>query len=136
MNTLHTAGRWIFAIPFFVFGALHLLNSGQMAGFVPPLFPGNPSIWVIVTGIVFITAALGVALHKFEREAALLIAFQLLVFILTIWVPQLLGGNQQAMSGLLKDTALMGAALAFAGLAMQEKKHMQMPNTPPAAPNA
>lgn len=141
MNTLHTLGRWVFAVPFLVFGALHLLNSGQMAGFVPSFFPGNPAMWVVITGIVFIVSALGVALHKFEKEAALLISFQLLVFVLTIWLPQILAGNQAAMSGLLKDTALLGAALAFAGLAAHEKNHMQetsapAPSTPSTTPGA
>ena len=133
MNTVHTVGRWLFAVPFFLFGLMHLMNSGQMAGFVPEFFPGNPAFWVIVTGIVFIVASIGVAIHKYEKEAAFLLAFQLIVFVLTIWLPQVLGGSQQAISGLLKDTMLAGAALAFAGLAMKEKAHSGPPMPPPSA---
>jgi len=122
---LATAGRWIFAVPFVVFGLFHLFNSGQMAGLVPPYFPGSGAFWVVVTGIIFLLSAASILFNRYAKEGALLLAFQLLVFILLVWLPQMSNPEaaQFATVSLLKDAALLGGALTYAGMAA----HKSMP---------
>ncbi|MCH8748688.1 DoxX family protein [Patescibacteria group bacterium] len=117
-------GRVLFALPFGVFGIFHLLSAGQLAGLVPALFPGPGVFWVYLTGVIFLLTSASIIFKKYQREGSLLLAVQLLVFIVTVWLPQI--GNtetgQLAIVNLLKDTALLGGALTFAKLAREEKK--------------
>jgi len=105
--------RVLFALPFIVFGVLHFMNAEQMKGMVPAYIPGGV-IWVYVTGIVFILAAVAFIINKYAKAGGYLLAFVLLVFILTIHLPGVMSGNQMAMGGLLKDFALMVAAMFIA----------------------
>jgi putative oxidoreductase len=105
--------RILFAIPFVVFGAVHFMNAEQMKAMVPPYFPGD-IIWVYITGIIFILVALAFVINKYAKPGGYLLAFVLLVFILTIHIPALLNGNQMALGGLLKDFALMAASMFIA----------------------
>ena len=102
--------RVLFAIPFAVFGVLHLMNASQMQGMVPTYVPGG-IIWVYITGSLLIAAALALIINKYAKAAGFLLGLMLLVFILSIHVPALLGGDQSAMSGFLKDFSLMAAAM-------------------------
>ncbi len=114
-----TIGRIVFAVPFAVFGLLHLVSGSQMAGMIPSFLPGGV-FWVYLTGVALIGASASIIIKKFIRPVSLLLALMLLIFILTIHLPGL--GNadammqQMAMSGLLKDMGLMGAALIVAGV--------------------
>jgi putative oxidoreductase len=114
-----TIARIIFAIPFAVFGLLHLTNADKMAGYVP--VPGG-AFWVYLTGVAMIAAAASIITGKWTKVACLSLAGLLLVIIVTMQIPGLFNPQmaQMAMSGLLKDTSLMGGALLIAG--MYDKK--------------
>lgn len=117
MNALTgSAARIIYGLPFAIFGLFHFMNAGQMAGMVPSWIPGGV-FWVYVTGLALIAASVSIITQKQMRMATLGLAAMLLIFVLTIHLPAVIGGNQAAMSRLLKDTALMGAALMLAGSA-------------------
>ena len=115
MNKLNDIGRILFALPFAVFGILHFINAGGMAGLVPAWVPGGV-FWVYLTGLALIAATVAIVAKKYISLASLLLAILMFVFVLTIHLPMLIGGNQMAMSGLLKDFALGGAALMISGL--------------------
>jgi uncharacterized membrane protein YphA (DoxX/SURF4 family) len=104
-------GRILYALPFAVFGLFHFMNASAMAGMVP--LPGGV-FWVYLTGVALIAASISMLIGKYARLAALLLGVMLLIFALSIHLPNLLGGDQQAMSSLLKDVALAGAAWAIA----------------------
>ena len=87
-----------------------------MAGMVPSFIPGGV-IWVYLTGVALLAAAVAIIIQKKARLAGLLLAAMLLIFVLTIHLPGVMGGNESSMPGLLKDIALAGAALGFAGTA-------------------
>ena len=71
-----------------------------------------------VTGVALILAAVSIIIQKKTRLACLLLAAMLIIFVLTMHLPGLGAENaQMAMPMLLKDTALAGGALAFAGIA-------------------
>ncbi|MFM1912601.1 MAG: hypothetical protein RIR51_439 [Bacteroidota bacterium] len=40
MKNLSMLGKYLFPIPFAVFGVLHLMNADAMAGMVPAYLPG------------------------------------------------------------------------------------------------
>ncbi len=112
--------RILYAGPFFGFGVLHFLGADRLQDRVPPFMPA-PVMWVYFTGMCFMLAAVAIiADKKAGRLAALLLAAMLGVFILLVHLPQALHGDEYGppvLPGLLKDLALLGAALGFAGSA-------------------
>jgi uncharacterized membrane protein len=115
MNSLTNTGRMLFALPFAVFGIMHLMMAGNMAGMVPSWLPGGV-FWVYLTGLALIAATIAIITKKHISLAALLLGILMFVFVLTVHLPGLMGGSQMAMSGLLKDFALGGAAFMISGL--------------------
>lgn len=111
-----TVASYLFATTFLVFGVMHLMMAGNFAGMIPGWLPGG-IFWVYLTGLALIGAGLSIFLNKQVYLAMMLLALMLLIFILILHLPAVMGGNQMAMGGLLKDMGLMGAALTHAGLA-------------------
>ncbi len=107
-------GKYIFAIPFLVFGIFHFMNADAMAGMAP-----GGVIMVYVSGLTMILAAISIFIGKLDKLACVLLAVQLLLYILFIHAPGLSNEEsmQMSMSALLKDLALLGAALMCASLA-------------------
>jgi putative oxidoreductase len=114
MKTLSSLGRFIFAIPFIVFGVLHFMNAGAMAGMISkwPVAEGL----VYISGLALVLAGISIIINVKARLACILLAVFLLIIIIAIHVPGVASGNQMAMSGLLKDTSLLGAALTYSGI--------------------
>jgi len=115
MNNLNNAGRILFALPFAVFGLMHFMAAGDMAGMVPSWVPGGV-YWVYLTGLALIAATVAIITKKHISLAALLLGVLMFTFVLTIHLPAVMGGNQMAMSNVLKDFSLGGAALMISGL--------------------
>lgn len=118
MNVLTTiVARVLYSVPFGVFGLLHFMGAENMKGMVPSWIPGG-IFWVYLTGVALIAAAISIIIQKQARLASLLLALMLGIFVLTIHLPGL--GNeatmQMSMVSLLKDVALAGAALTYAGI--------------------
>lgn len=113
MHALPTVGRYLFAIPFGIFGILHFMNAGAMAGMVP--IPGGV-LWVYLTGAALIAAAAAIMSGKMGALASQLLAVFLLLTAFTVHLPALMGGDQNAMSQVLKDLALAGGALVLSGV--------------------
>ncbi|MFW5725557.1 MAG: DoxX family protein [Bacteroidota bacterium] len=110
------AGRFIFAIPFLIFGLLHFIRPNAMTGMVPDFIPGGV-FWVYLTGAAMLAASLSIMIQKVDKIASLLLGIMLLIFALTIHLPMAIDGDQSAMSGLLKDLALAGGAWIYSGYA-------------------
>ena len=113
------AAQIIFAVPFGIFGLMHFMNAEGMAMMVPAWMPGS-TVWVYLVGFALIAACVAIIAGKMAREAALGLAGLMLVFILTLWIPGLIGASDEAamamsMSSLLKDLGLAGGALILAG---------------------
>ena len=105
--------RLLFSLPFIVLGSMHFVNGPAMVGLVPSYVPGG-IFWVYVTGSCLVAAGISLNIGKKDALAMKLLAVLLVTFALTIFLPMILGGNQMAMSSLLKDLGLAGAALFFA----------------------
>lgn len=116
-QTLRKIGRYLFAIPFAVFGILHFMNAGSMAGMVP--LPGGV-FWIYLTGIALIAAAISFVIQKKVQLAGILLGIMLIIFVLAIHLPGTIGADtpqamQMSMTSLLKDLALAAASFYIAG---------------------
>lgn len=111
MNAILNLGKWLFAVPFLVFGVFHFLGAKDMAGMAP--FGGE--IMVYITGVALVAAAVSMFIGKYDKLATILLALMLILFIVFIHGPAAGdSANQAAMPNLLKDLALAGAALLYA----------------------
>mgnify|MGYP006883065791 FL=1 len=119
MNNFKSIGRYLFTVPFALFGLMHLMMANDMAGMVPTWLPGGV-FWVYLTGLALIAAGVSFVIQKHTYLAGLLTAALMLVFVLTIHLPGVIGGNMMAMSGLLKDLGLAGGALMLASNYQQD----------------
>ncbi len=108
--------RFLFAIPIGIFGLFHFMNGPAMAGMVPSFIPGGV-FWVYLTGAALLAASVSLIIRKKDKLAGLLLGGLLLIFVLTIHLPDVIAGDmEKAMPNLLKDTALAGAAFMLAGM--------------------
>lgn len=113
MKNLKSIGRYLFTVPFAMFGLMHLLKANDMAGMVPNFIPGGV-FWVYVIGLALIAASVSFIIQKHTYLAGLLTAALMLVFVFTIYLPQVIGGDQMAMAMIFKELGLAGGALLLA----------------------
>ena len=116
MNAFLSLGRWLFPIPFAIFGLMHFMKASQMATMFPNYLPA-PIVWVILAGAGLVAAALAMLIGKYDKLAATLLAAELLLFVLLLHLPAVTAGgenSQMSMGNLLKDLSLAGAAMLYA----------------------
>ncbi len=118
-----TIARWIYALPFAVFGINHFMHAGMMKGYVPKFIPGG-IFWIYFVGLALIAATVSIVTNKMAKLASLLLAIMLGIFVLTIHLPGLANPQTMQMSlvGLLKDTSLAGGALLLYSIFSAEEK--------------
>ena len=109
MNAVLSLGKYLFAIPFAVFGIFHFMKTEGMAGMA-----FGQSALVYLTGVALIAAAVSMLIGKLDKLAAVLLALMLIIFVLAIHLGGAMDGDQSAMSAMLKDIMLAGAALIYA----------------------
>lgn len=115
MDILSKVGRYLFALPFGVFGLFHFMNASQMGGYVPGFIPGGV-FWVYLTGLAMLAACVSILINKKAKLACVLLGAMLLIFVLSIHLPAVLGdGGSSAMTMLLKDTVMAGGAWILSG---------------------
>jgi uncharacterized membrane protein len=112
---------YLLAIVMIRFGIYHFQHPRNMLVFVPENIPGGIA-WVYVVGVAFILAAIAFITNKFVKLAGYLLALLLIVFVLTIHLPNFNQAGdpdqrQNALINLLKDLALAAFALHIAGSA-------------------
>ena len=86
MNKITKFGKWLFIIPFAVFGFLHFGPIEFSLPYVPSWLP-LPAFWVYFVGICLFAFAISAMFGKLDKLASLLLAIlmfhrnlQLLVF--------------------------------------------------------
>ena len=108
----------LLAIVMIAFGIYHLMRPQNMVVFVPAFLPGG-IFWVYIVGVAFILAGVSFITNVQVRLAGYLLFFLLMVFVLTIHLPNYLNSGdkdlqQLALINLLKDTAIAAFALHIA----------------------
>ncbi|MEY3321997.1 MAG: hypothetical protein RLZZ417_1580 [Bacteroidota bacterium] len=114
MDAFIKSGKYLLAIPMAIFGLFHFISGPAMAGMVPAAIPGGV-LWVYLTGIALVAAAAAILTDKMAKLASVLLAILLLVFVLVIHLKGAMAGDQAATASILKDIAIAGGALVFAG---------------------
>lgn len=112
MNSILGLGKYLFAIPFAVFGVFHFMNANMMSG----MAFGSP-ILVYISGAGLIAASVSILIGKYDKLAAVLLAVLLLIFVFAIHLKSASAGDY---SGLLKDLALAGAAMMYASTSAKD----------------
>ncbi|MFU8812317.1 MAG: DoxX family protein [Balneolaceae bacterium] len=112
---LSKGGRFLYALPFGIFGLFHFMMASDMAMMVP--LPGGV-FWVYLTGVALLAACVSFIIEKQVRLAGLLLGIMLLIFVVSVHVPGAMGedqmASQNAMMAALKDLALAGGAFFIA----------------------
>jgi putative oxidoreductase len=110
MNSFINLGKYLFAIPFIVFGAFHFMHANDMAGMAP-----GGAIMVYVTGAGLVAAGISMLIGKYDKLGSVLLAVMMLLFIWPHY--KNMASNPQEMVNILKNLALAGAALLYASTA-------------------
>ena len=105
----------ILGIVMIVFGVYHFIAPQTLLAYVPDFMPGG-ILWVYLAGAAFVLAAIAFIAHKQVRLAGYLLALLLMIFVLTIHLPNYLHAGstdmkQMSFVNMLKDTALAAFAL-------------------------
>ncbi len=117
----HTISRIsisLLAIVLIIFGFYHFIYPQNLIGYLPSFLPSG-NVWIYIPGAAFILAGIAFIINKQVRLAGYLLAILLLIFVLTIHLPNLINASsdenrQMALISLLKDTAIAAFALHIA----------------------
>ena len=89
----------------------HLMNAAGMSGIIPDYMPGDPKIWVYITGAGFVLTAIAIITGIKKTLACYLLAAMMLVFVFTKHLQPALDGNPGA---LIQDTVFALCAILIA----------------------
>lgn len=112
-----------------IFGIFHFLNARDLFVFVPPWLVGG-ILWVYVVGGAFVLVGVSFMTNQYVKFTSYLLAALLIIFILTVHVPNFLEAGdkemrQFALINILKDTAITGFALHIAANAHNQRFHLE-----------
>jgi hypothetical protein len=115
LDRVITFGPFFFGWPLAVFGAQHIVFLSDVVNGVPAWMPGH-LFWALFVGIALIAAALSLTTGIMMELAALLVGVMLFLFVLMIYVPNLVENpGDLAVTMALRDLSMSGGALALAG---------------------
>ena len=119
---------YLLSLVMIVFGGLHFLHPRDLVNYVPDFLPGG-LIWVYFVGVAFVLVALAFITNTMVKVAGYLLASLLIIFILTIHLPNFLNAGdkelkQVALISILKDTAIACFALFIGASAHHQKLHL------------
>jgi len=118
MSTVTGLGKYLFSVPALIFGFFHLMNANAMAAMVP--LPGGV-IWVYLTGICMIAAAVSIYIGKLDKLATVLLALLFLIYAFSLHLSGAIAGDQASTGNFLKDLGLAGGALMYAHSMAKDK---------------
>ncbi len=131
MKQQHVISRlaiYLLSIVMIVFGILHFAHPRDLVNYVPQFLPGG-IIWVYFVGAAFLLVAIAFFTNTMVKAAGYLLAGLLIIFVLTIHLPNYMNAGdkemrQVALISILKDTAIACFALYIGAGAHHQKLHM------------
>jgi putative oxidoreductase len=121
MNTqsIYRVGIVLYALVIGFFGVNHFLNGTGFQNTIPSFLPYH-IFWVYLTGAALIAAAISFLTGKQTKLAGLFLFVFLIIIVLTIHLPAVIRSEGSpivsiALTNMVKDTGLAGAALMIAG---------------------
>jgi len=111
-------GKYLYALVFGAFGALHLINTADFTSAMDA--PGGK--WtVIISGILLLLIAISIIIGKLDKFSTFILGLVYLVFAFTLNFGGVLEGDELSLSMFLKDLGLAGGAWMYsAGLAKDD----------------
>lgn len=130
MKHYHIVSRiaiYLLSVILIAFGIFHYKHPYDLLVYVPDFLPGGVA-WVYVVGTAFILAGVSFLSNKLVKVAGYLLATMLIIFILTIHLPNSMNAGapemrQMALINLLKDAAIAAFALHIAAGAYKQHLH-------------
>ncbi|MBP6686992.1 MAG: hypothetical protein KA160_03965 [Lacibacter sp.] len=130
MKHYHFVSRiaiYLLSVVLIAFGIFHYKHPYDLLVYVPEFLPGGVT-WVYVVGTAFILAGVSFLTNKFVKVAGYLLAAMLILFVLTIHLPNSINAGapemrQMALINLLKDAAIAAFALHIAAGAYKQHLH-------------
>lgn len=117
LNSFNALGKYLFAVPFLVFGVMHFMGTNSMSTSVDYM-PGGGALWVYITGAAMVAYALSIFFGKYDKLASYLCVLMLLIMTIMVHGPHTnLKTDDGAghLANVLKNLGLMGGALIYAG---------------------
>jgi len=110
-------------------GMYYLVKPGDLLAYVPVFLIGG-IMWAYLVGACFIGAGVSLIANQYVKLTSYLLAFFLVVFILTIHVPNAINTADVtfqtfALINILKDTAIAAFALHIAASAHHQHLHFE-----------
>ncbi|MGH2553645.1 MAG: hypothetical protein ACRDEB_08005, partial [Chitinophagaceae bacterium] len=132
MKHYHIISRiaiYLLSVVLILFGIYHFMYPRDLLVYVPVSLVGGIK-WAYVVGAAFILVGISFLTNQFVKFTGYLLAILLIIFILTIHVPNYLHAGvaemkRQALMNILKDTAIMGFALHVAAGAHHQHFHLE-----------
>jgi putative oxidoreductase len=132
MKHYHIISRiaiYMLAVVLIIFGVFHFLYPRDLLVYVPPSLPGGIA-WAYAVGAAFILAGLSFITNQYVKVTGYVLFVLLVIFILTIHVPNYMHSGdkemrQLALINILKDTAIAGFALHIAAGAYHQHFHLE-----------
>ena len=132
MRHYHIVSRlaiYTLSVVLIIFGGFHFLYPRDLLVYVPLSLVGG-IIWAYIVGGAFIIVGLSFLTNQFVKFTSYLLVIMLVIFILTIHVPNFINAGdkemrQWALISILKDTAIVGFALHIAAGAHHQHFHLE-----------
>src|SRR5436190_11847454 len=80
----------LLALVMAVFGIYHFIYPQNLLAYVPSFLPDAGNLWVYLPGAAFILAAVAFVSNKMVKLAGYLLAVMLIIFVVTIHLPNFL----------------------------------------------
>lgn len=132
MKHYHIVSRvaiYMLSVVLIIFGIFHFMYPYDLLVYVPDFLPGGIR-WAYVVGAAFVLVGISFISNQYVKFTSYLLAILLVIFILTIHVPNALNAGapemrQWALINVLKDTAIVGFALHIGAGAHHQHLHFE-----------
>jgi putative oxidoreductase len=132
MKHYHIISRiaiYMLSVVLIIFGIFHFMYPHDLMVYVPSSLVGG-IIWAYIVGGAFILVGISFITNQYVKFTGYLLAAMLIIFILTIHVPNFLNAGdkdmrQLAMISILKDLAIAGFAMHIAAGAFHQHFHLE-----------
>lgn len=121
MNKITKLGKWLFIIPFAIFGFLHFGPIEFSLPYVPTWLP-FPAFWVYFVGVCLFAFAISASIGKLDKLASLLLAILMLVFVFTIHIPKAISGDFVGVIGTTRDICMAGASIIYGAFIAKDNR--------------
>ena len=132
MRHYHIISRiaiYMLSVVLILFGVFHFMYPRDLMVYVPLSLVGGIK-WAYVVGGAFILVGLSFLTNQFVKVTSYLLVVMLVIFILTVHLPNYNNAGdkemrQLALISILKDTAIAGFALHIAAGAHHQHFHLE-----------